>query len=54
MDRSYIFKMAWSDYKLLLKHNIKKPFGVCLSHQFGIAKLIEQYHNGAEVKNTPK
>jgi hypothetical protein len=47
MDKSKVFKRAWSDYKFLKKHKMKKPFGTCLSYQFEMAKLIDKY-NGAE------
>lgn len=40
LNRSLLFKRAWTIYKIKLKHNCKANFGYELANCYKIAKLV--------------
>lgn len=45
MSKSLVFKRAWAEHKLKLKHNCKSNFSDCLKHYFKISRMLGDNFN---------
>lgn len=40
MNKSLVFKRAWNEHKVKMRHNCQSTFGSCLSRQFNVARML--------------
>jgi hypothetical protein len=40
MNKSLVFKRAWNEHKIKIKHNCKSNFSDCLKRHIKIAKIL--------------
>lgn len=40
MNKSLVFKRAWNEHKIKIKHNCESSFGECLKKYFFIARVL--------------
>lgn len=46
-NKQLIFKSAWNEHKIKLKHNCLSSFGDCLKKSFRIARMVKISTNGS-------
>lgn len=47
-NKQLIFKSAWNEHKIKLKHNCSSSFGDCLKKYFLIARMVKISNNGLD------
>ena len=40
MNKALVFKRAWTEHKIKLKHHCNSNFSDCLKHYFKLARLL--------------